>query len=429
MKKKVKGMAKAIGCATAGLLLLLCVPQVHAADDTRSELEQLRFQMEQLMRQNRELGQRINQMEKELERGTTAPPQVDARHQSVIEQEVARQLAEKEEEGGFGLNKHIRLSGLFEGDFVAGKDAMDEDGAHTTEFDLATLELYLDIMVTDWATGRIVIERDADSDDLRADEAYVTLGNVDKFPLFFSLGLLYVPFGDFSTHMLQDPFTQVLGETNDAGAVLGYSQFGLTASVFAYNGMDEEDSDNDTINAYGAALSYGFEDDNKTFNAGVAWISNIADSVELSDYIHDALQDAGQDPDYFPDEISAMAAYVNATWGPFGMIAEYVKALDDFDEFFANGSGGDLEPAALTTELSYTTSFFDLETVFALGYQQSWDAGGFLPEHRYIGVVSFGIFEGTTLSFEYYYDEDYDTGDNGTDNNGHAFTTRVAYEF
>lgn len=426
MKKK---MWQAAGWITMGLFLMLGAPQAHAADDTRAELERMRRQMDQLMRQNQELGQRINQMEKELEtKNAPGPAEVDAQHQSVIEQEVARQLTEKEEEGGFSLGRHIKFSGLFEGDFIAGKDALDENGAHTTEFDLATLELYIDMMVTDWATGRIVIEHDGDNDHLRVDEAHVTLGNPDKFPLSLTAGRLYVPFGDFSTNMLQDPFSQVLGEINDEGAILEFSQYGLTASVFAYNGMDKDDADNDTINAWGGALGYSFEDDDKTFNVGVAWVSNIADSVELSDFIKDQLEENGQDPDRFPDEVSAMTAYLNGTWGPFGMIAEYVRALDDFDDFFPDGENG-LEPAALNLEIAFSTAIRDLETVFAIGYQQSWDAAGFLPEHRYIGAVSFGIFEGTTLSFEYYYDKDYDTGDNGTDNNGHGFTTRLAYEF
>lgn len=410
-----------------GVFLLLGAPQAYAADDTRAELERMRRQMDQLMRQNQEMGQRINQMEKELEaQNAPGPAEVDAQHQSVIEQEVARQLAEKEEEGGFSLGKYIKFSGLFEGDFIAGKDALDENGAHTTEFDLATLELYIDMMVTDWATGRIVIEHDGDNDHLRVDEAHVTLGNLDKFPLFLTVGRLYVPFGDFSTHMLQDPFTQVLGEISDEGAILGFSQYGLTASVFAYNGMDAEDLDNDTVNAYGAALGYSFEDDDKAFNVGVAWVSNLADSNEASDLIQERLENDGLG---LSDEASAMAAYLNGTWGPFGMIAEYIKAIDRFEEReFPYGNEG-AKPAALNLEIAYTTAIRDLETVFAVGYQRSWECVTFLPENRYIGTVSFGIFEGTTLSFEYYYDKDYDTGDNGTDNNGHGFTTRLAYEF
>ena len=72
----------------------------------------------------------------------------------------------------------------------------------------------------------------------------------------------------------------------------------------------------------------------------------------------------------------------------------------------------------------------DKETVFAVGYQKSWEASALeLPEHRYLVAASIGLFEGTTLAFEYYYDKDYSISDGGTDNNGHGFTTRLGYEF
>lgn len=429
----MKNTCKRIGWTALGLFFLLCASQAHAADDTRAELEQLRLQMEQLMQRNQELGERISQMERERAGSDASRPvQVDARHQDIIEREVARQLSEKEEKGGFRLGNHIKFSGLFEGDFFAGKDALDPTGAHTTEFDLATMELYIDMMVTDWATGRIVIEYDDDDDKLRVDEAHVTLGNIEKFPLFLTVGRLYVPFGDFSTHMLQDPFTQVLGEINDEGAILGASFAGVTASVFTYNGMDKDDLDNDTVNGYGASLTYGFEDDSKNVNIGVAWVSNIADSSELSDVVEEnvfADNAATGQARGLSDEVSALAAFVNGAWGPVGLIAEYVQALDRFeDREFAYGGDG-AKPAAMNLELAYTTSVYDLETVFALGYQRSWESVDFLPKHRYIGTTSFGIFEGTTLTFEYYYDENYTVGSGGTDSNGHGFTTRLAYEF
>ena len=61
----------------------------------------------------------------------------------------------------------------------------------------------------------------------------------------------------------------------------------MTATVFSYNGMDEEDDDNDTINGFGASLAYAYTQGDTGFNAGIAWVSNIGDSSTLTDVIND----------------------------------------------------------------------------------------------------------------------------------------------
>lgn len=427
--------------AAMGILCLLCAPCPTEAKtkNSREEMELLRQQVELLKQQNQQLNQRITDMEKTLEQqAATVPPHVKAQQQSMIEQEVARQIEEKG--GDFKISDYVKLSGLIEGDYILNEDF---GGTNGSEFDLATLELYLDIMVNKWASGHIVIEHDGDEDKLRIDEGYVTLGNTEEFPLFASIGRLYMPFGSFETKMLQDPLTQLLGETNDEGLVVGFSHQGFTGSVFAYNGMDKDDPDNDTINGYGVSLAYSYEEEEKAFNAGAAWISNIADSVEMQDVVRGNIG-AHFDVDEGPlsDEVSAIALYMNGKWGSWSAITEYVRALDSFEawefgygrfideEDEALGRVHGAEPAAWNLEVAYTTTIKDIETVFALGYQRSWEALALeLPEHRYLGTISFTIFEGTTLSFEYYYDQDYSVSDGGTDENGHGFTTRLAYEF
>lgn len=51
-----------------------------------------------------------------------------------------------------------------------------------------------------------------------------------------------------------------------------------------------------------------------------------------------------------------------------------------------------------------------------------------------IGAISVGLFEGTTLTLEYFHDEDYDVEDNGSEDGGtgedkYGFTAQLAYEF
>ena len=46
-----------------------------------------------------------------------------------------------------------------------------------------------------------------------------------------------------------------------------------------------------------------------------------------------------------------------------------------------------------------------------------------------IGAVRADLFEGTTLAFEYFYDNDYSEGKGGNGNSADTFTVQLTYEF
>ncbi len=422
--KKPLVLAAGLGC------LLQTLPAFAAT--SKSEIDQLKQQVQQLMQQNQQLNKRLGEMEKNIQAQPSAGQAVSAeeqtRHKSMIEEEVARQV--KEKGSGPNINEFVSLSGSIEGDYKLGKDFA---GDHSSEFVLDTVELIMDVKVTDWATGKIVIDYDGDDEDrFYLDEAHVTLGKTEDFPFFLTGGKVFAPFGDFSTNMIQDPLTQQLGEINPKGVIAGYEKNGLTATVFSYNSMREGgdptiDEGNDTINGFGASLAYSYEQEDRGFKVGAAWVNNIADSSTITDYLEDnSIYSVS-------DQVPGLAFHLGGTYQAFSVTTEYVTALDSFaatEVAYGAPDAVGAEPSAWNSELAYTTSILDKETVFAIGYQKSWEAVALeLPEHRYIASAAIVIFDGTTLAFEYYHDEDYSANDGGTDNSGHSFTTRLAYEF
>ena len=417
-----KKLNRNLALTVAGVWYLLHTLPAQAAAPSQSEIEQLKQQVQQLMQQNQQLNQRIADMEKNVQ----AQP---AASKAVIEEEVARQV--KEKSSGPGINEYVSLSGSIEGDYKLGKDFQ---GDHSSAFVLDTVDLILDVKVTDWATGKIVVEYDgtSDSEDLYLDEAHITLGKTGTFPFFLTGGKIYAPFGDFSTNMIQDPLTQTVGEINSKGVIAGFEQYGVKAAVFSSNGMNEgsdpADDDNDSINGFGASLTYSYEQEAMGFNAGIAWVNNIGDSSTITDYLESA--DGKASVHSIANQVSGLSLNLGGNYKAFSLTTEYLTALDSFtfDEL-PYGTGG-AAPGAWNSELAYTTAIMDKETVFAVGYQKSWEAVALeLPEQRYIAAASMGIFDGATVTFEYYYDTDYSVDDGGTDNNGHGFTTRLAYEF
>lgn len=406
--------------ATTACLLANTAPAL-AASPSKAELEQLKQQVQALMQQNQQLNQRITDMEKNVQ---AAPPA-----KAAIEEEVTRQLSEKKT--GPQINDFVSLSGSIEGDYRLTKVKSGEDAS---EFILDTVELIMDIKVVDWATGKIVIDYDGDDEDFYLDEANITLGKTEEYPFYLTAGKLYVPFGDFSTNMIQDPLTQTLGEINPKGIIIGYEANGFTGTVFSYNGMDEGDNttddENDSVNGFGASLAYSYEEDEKGFNAGIAWVSNIGDSATITDWLES--DDDGNKAEIHSilDEVPGVSINLGGKYQAFSAIAEYVAALDSFDATELEFDGSGAKPKALNTEVAYTTSIANKETVFAIGYQKSWEAYALdLPEHRYITTASMNIFDGTTVMLEYYIDEFYDEDLGATDDSGYGFTTRLKYEF
>ena len=401
----------------AGMMCLVAQP-AQAATDSREEIELLKQQVQQLMQQNQQLHQRLSEMEK------NTAVQTIAGKESVTE-DVA--LHEDEKSSGLAINEFVSLSGSIEGDFKTGEDFT---GNHSSEFVLDTVELIMEARMTDWATGKIVIDYDgtSDSEDLFLDEAHITLGKTETFPFFLTGGKIYAPFGDFSTNMIQDPLTQALGEINPKGIIAGYEKNGVIANAFTYNGMreggDPAEEENDSINGFGASFAYSYEQDECGFNAGIGWVSNLADAGTITDYLEEKGIFA------VADQAPGLSLNLGARYNAFALLTEYVTALDHFTLDELTYGVSEAEPSAWNSELAYTATIMDKETVFAVGYQKSWEASALeLPEHRYLVAASIGLFEGTTLAFEYYYDKDYSISDGGTDNNGNGFTTRLGYEF
>ena len=395
------------------------------AASNEAELSALKQQVQTLTQQNQMLNQRLTEMEQSLHKQNQADqPQASAEEQD----SPSAKATDKEEPGrapedaGKRLGDIFSLSGSIEGDLITTEDFA---GKNSSEFNLDTVELILEAKANEWASGRIVVDYDGDDEDLYLDEATITLGKTATFPLFLTAGKIYAPFGDFSTNMIQDPFTQTLGEINEEGAIFGWEHNGLTATLFAYNGV-EETGDDQTINGIGAALTYTYEQEDFKVSAGAGWASNLADA----DGVQDLLPRSETDDILLAGSVPGLNLHAGASFSGLSVLTEYTAALDSFqaDELAFANSGA--EPKAWNTELAYTTELLTKETVFALGMQKTWEALALeLPEYRYSASAAMAFYKGLSLHLEYYLDEDYASADGGTESDGYGFTTRLAYEF
>jgi len=435
MKKTIIGMAA---------LVMLGGTVTFAGAATLEE------QFRELMAQNKRLTERIIKLEEQVSRqgeeqvivkersATFAPVQKDkvltARIKR-LEEQVARQRGEQTggeggEEKSFlqAINDHVELSGVVE--VEANSWSVDDNGFYEdddgSDITLATVEIGIDARITEWASAHILLlyEDGEENDHVIVDEGIITLGNMDKFPLYLSAGKMYVPFGCFETNMISDPLTLEMGETRDTAVLFGFESGFFHGSLYAFNGDINKAGKNDDIDTYGAVLGYIYAGDNRSVHLTFHYISNLADTDGIGDY----LEDGGIDE--IDDYVDGISIHAHLGIGPFTLVGEYLTALDDFEaaEIAFKGSGA--EPESWNIELGYTTEIFSREMTFAVGYQgtdEAVDLG--LAENLYIGSISMELFDYTSLSFEYFHAEDYDKGDGGTDDDADVATMQLAVEF
>lgn len=402
---------KHLTLALAAACTVLPATTLHAATGSP---EALARQVERLAAENARLNDRLAALESRL--AAPASPLAPAGT-------GAAQVTEPESTSkGLKLHDHLTLGGAIEGDFLLTEGF---DGDPGSEFNLDTVELRFDLRANDWVGGVVVIDYDGDEDDIGLDEANVTLGGSETLPFFLTGGKLYAPFGDFTTTMIQDPFTLTLGEIVDQGVVAGWSGHGLSLALFALDGVDET-GDSRRMNGFGASLAWEREWDEGGLRFGGGWVNNLADV----DAIGDALPRSEEGDILLDRTVDGLNLHGGLHYGALALHTEYTIALDSFaaDEIAWKGDGA--RPAAWASELAWTTALKGHETTLALGFQKTWEAVALeLPKYRCSVSAAVALFAGTTLHLEYYADTDYDSVDDGTGDDGYGFTTRLAYTF
>ena len=100
-------------------------------------------------------------------------------------------------------------------------------------------------------------------------------------------------FGTFRTHMVSDPLTLELGETNEIAWDLGCSSKSWSISAFGFKG-DGEDSGG--LAGYGASMGYATAFEHSWLDLRLAYTSDLGYSENLLNQ----LADAGESRDSMP---------------------------------------------------------------------------------------------------------------------------------
>jgi hypothetical protein len=384
-----------------------------------------------------ELVEKIEQLEKRLST-------MEERLRGYEDGEIKIRSVQKQEDvGGVrGLDERlgelerivegVELSGTIE--VEANYTDMDYDDPATadeesSDLELATAELGIDVGITDDIKGHLLFLYE-DDEDVVIDEAIIHFRAAEvcepdetctaPFPWYASVGKLYVPFGYFESHFISDPLTLELGETRETALVAGLANDWLNVAAGVYNGDVEEtnESDNHIENLVATArltlppdLIEGFG-----LMMGVSYVNSIADSdgLEGDDGVGGAL---GTVDDY----VGGFSAFASASMMDRVFFeAEYLGAIDDFEDGELAFGAGKREPKAWNFELAFAATE---DVTLGVKYEGSDDCGDFLPEEQYGAVISYGLAENVGVSLEYLY------GEFENDDERNQLTSQLAIEW
>ncbi|NEX13330.1 MAG: hypothetical protein C1941_01270 [Prosthecochloris sp.] len=303
-------------------------------------------------------------------------------------------------QAGQKITENIELSCLVE----AEASYSDTDGDDASDIVLATLELGLDAEITDWFSAHVLLLYEEDeTDGIEVDEAFasITPGNSR---IFVNAGRFAQSIGAFPSSMITDPLTLELGETAQKSSVaLGWGNDSVEALVSVYKG-DIQKTGDDHVNTWVGALNVNGELDDLSIEAGVSYTNNFADSDGLVDDF------AGGETD---DLVSGYSGYVVVGLNAVQLSAEYMTAADAFTDGDRAGS----TPAAYNVELAWDAPS-PLALAIRLGGGDEFDV-----DNQYGATVSYDLYEGVALGFEYLRNE------NSDDSSEDIFTLQLAAGF
>jgi hypothetical protein len=350
-----------------------------------------------------------------------------------LKEEIKHELKQemKAEQGDVWgwIQEHIHFGGLVEFG-GAWQDVEFKDGSSEDESDLAltTVALIGEVEINEWVrVDTIFLYEEPTFDEessLDVDEAFITIGNTERHPLYFSGGVMYVPLGGLLTHFPDDPLvdqplTLLLGEMREKAVLLGVEHQGFSVSGYLFSGDVGEEGDSQQIDNYGFDAHYAY-DDAEGFDvlAGASYVSNITESDGLEGFV-----------DEIEDSIPGVDVYLGIS--DFFIDGEYMAATDNFQPGeISTGAGGTdgAQPAVWNIEAGYMFNWGrNLEVVFKYAGSDEADQLGF-PDERYGICLNVEVFEPVIVSLAYLNDSYDDVDVDGRDSRDVVFG-QISVEF
>jgi hypothetical protein len=305
---------------------------------------------------------------------------------------------------------------------------------------IAINDMYLNLSstVNDWAKAFASLSYNTASSNysyvypsntFTVEQAYVTLGNLDAYPIFLQVGKQYQDFGRYNIHPINRTLTQSLSETLRTSVNLGFiTRMGLHGSVYAFDNVVRLASQGHNKTAYGVSLGYDHPNDQLGYDLGIGYLSNMASVNDVTNFLASGTS---------VHTVGAVALYADMNSGPFNFGARYTTALQRFSPVDINNNGTVAQPAGRGAEpwaadftAGYGFNYMAKNQNIYLGYQATGDSVRLaLPKSRILAGYGIDMYKNTNLGLEFTHDNAYRVSQGGLANNSNTIGVRAGVKF
>lgn len=271
---------------------------------------------------------------------------------------------------------------------------------------------------------------------LDLEQGIITVKNWNYAPVYLQLGKQFQDFGRYTIHPIVRTMDQVLSETLQTSAELGFIvPMGVHGDVFVFNNPMRKTSQSHTQTNYGVTLGYDNINDAFGWDIGAGYMYNMTGVNDVA-YGVGAFNGTGQGGTFI-SRVGAADVYGDINSGPFNVGVRYVTALQHFNiaDLGNNASGivastHGAKPWAAGITAGYGFNYWDRNQMVYLGYQGSSDAINlFLPENRWILGYGIDFWKNTNVGLQLTHNNDYSASDGGTGESSNEVGLRVAVKF
>lgn len=334
----------------------------------------------------------------------------------LLEQRQRLQNAMKQRNEVLPDNTLISLSGKLE---VGGSFENPYNDTGTTDFNVLSSEIITVAQVNSWVTGYASLAFDNSPSEITGrrmtnsrvylNKGFLTIGNLNQSPVYFTGGQLFVPFGRYNSYMLSAPVTQVLGRVRNRVGEIGFKQNGIFGAGYVFK-SDTGPGDHATS---GANLGYAFNTGSIKGEMSAGFISNIADAEGVQGTISGGFGGFGTTPatEDIINRIPALNIQGSIGSGPYTLVGEFVSTTEQFNAQDLQFNGEGASPLALNLELARTFKLADLPASVGIGYGYTNEALALgLPKQRISAVFNYVPWRDVIFGLEFRHDINYKVG-------------------
>lgn len=252
------------------------------------------------------------------------------------------------------------------------------------------------------------------------DQAFLSIGNLNKSDWYISLGQMYLPFGAYNGYMINSPLTSSLFTTIERPLLLGYSHSSnhteLDIEAYGFQGDTITFNNQSEINEWGASLDFLINMSQWNSDFGLGYISNIADAEGfqlngqnlISCKVFSGFAFPCNTGNLLVHKVPGFDVHASLTVDAYSLVVEYITATRHFAYADLAYNEHAAKPKSFDIEAAYTFSFWQKPSNIAFGYSFTKEALALLlPAQEYSFVFTTSLWRNTTESIGYQYDINY----------------------